>query len=428
MAIIAIDGPSGAGKSTIARAVAKRLGFIYMDTGALYRAIGLHMEEHHIPLDNQQAVVEELENIHLSISHFQDGQHIFLGERDISEEIRTPEISMKASVVSAVPEVRNFLLTCQREMAAGKDIVMDGRDIGTVVFPDADVKLYLSAASEVRAKRRQIELKNKGMDVRYEDVLEDIQKRDYADMHRKVAPLKKAKNAIEIDNSAITLEQAVERITVLIQMYLKGDYIDRQSTRFYDVGQVICNFFFSLYYRIEVRGIENLPPKGTGFVICCNHQSYLDPVMMGLRIKKRYLVFMAKEALFHKPILAPIIKILGAFPVVKGKQSNEAIQTAICKVAEGKMLALFPEGTRSKTGKLLKPKSGAVVIAAKTGADLVPAAIKYYGKRPRSKIVVEFGKPIANAQLGISDHPLPAQIKYATQKMWERVAAIYQGE
>lgn len=204
----------------------------------------------------------------------------------------------------------------------------------------------------------------------------------------------------------------------------KGKWV---KMNFYQFGRIVCNICLSAYFNLEVSGLENLPSEG-GFVLCCNHQSYLDPPLMGLKIKDRQLTFMAKEALFHKPILAPIIKKLGAFPVSKNQKDGRAVKQAIQTVKDGKILALFPEGTRSKSGKLLKPKSGVVVIAAKTGAPIVPTAIKYYGKHPRSRIVVRFGEPISNEQLELGENPTPKMIKSATQIVWGRLSEIYEHE
>lgn len=197
---------------------------------------------------------------------------------------------------------------------------------------------------------------------------------------------------------------------------------------FYRFAQVVCNACLSAYFNLEISGVENLPPEGTGFVLCCNHLSYLDPVLMGLRLKNRRLIFMAKEELFHKPILSPIIKKLGAFPVSRGRRDTHAVDQAIETVRENQILALFPEGTRSKTGQLLKPKSGVVVIAAKTGAPVVPAAIKYYGKHPRAKVVLRFGEPIANEELELGESSTPKQIKAATHMVWGKLSEIHEQE
>jgi len=210
---IAIDGPAGAGKSTIARLAAKELGFIYVDTGALYRAIGLAASRRGYTSDDKDAVVEMLGSIKVELAfNEKQEQIVLLDGEDVSGLIRTPEISMMASAVSAIPEVRAFLLDLQRSMAHTENVIMDGRDIGTVVLPDAKVKIFLSASPECRARRRYDELIEKGMDVNYEDILNDVIARDYADSHRDIAPLKPAENAIIVDTSGEDLETSVNKL------------------------------------------------------------------------------------------------------------------------------------------------------------------------------------------------------------------------
>lgn len=217
---VAIDGPVGAGKSSIARASAKRLGFIYCDTGALYRAVGLFCRRNGVDPKNGADVAAQLAqpgNIRLELVLADGVQHIFLNGEDVSEEIRLPEISMAASAVSAVPEVRAALLDLQRDTAAKTSAIMDGRDIGTVVLPNADVKIFLTASPEIRAKRRFDELVAKGADVKYEDVLRDLNERDYADTHRETAPLKAAEDAVLADTSELDFEQSVELVCGIIR-------------------------------------------------------------------------------------------------------------------------------------------------------------------------------------------------------------------
>lgn len=210
---IAIDGPAGAGKSTIARLAAKELGFIYVDTGALYRTIGLAASRRGYTAEDKDAVIAMLPSIKVELAFNEKKEQIVLldGE-DVSGLIRTPEISMMASAVSAIPEVRAFLLDLQRDMAHTNNVIMDGRDIGTVVLPDARIKIFLSASPECRARRRYDELIEKGMDVKYEDILSDVIARDYADSHRDIAPLKPADDAILIDTSGEDLETSVNRL------------------------------------------------------------------------------------------------------------------------------------------------------------------------------------------------------------------------
>ncbi len=214
---VAIDGPAGAGKSTIARAAAKKLGFIYVDTGALYRAVGVYSLRNGLDTENPETVEGTLPHIQVELQ-FQDGvQHVLLNGEDVSEEIRTPQASMAASAVSAVPAVRQFLFDLQREIAAKNDCIMDGRDIGTVVLPQAEVKIFLTASPETRAMRRFKELQEKGAPDTYEVVLADLKQRDYNDSHRAVAPLKPAEDSVLVDTSALTLPQSVEKVIEVIK-------------------------------------------------------------------------------------------------------------------------------------------------------------------------------------------------------------------
>lgn len=213
---VAIDGPAGAGKSSISRIVAKRLGFIYVDTGALYRAVGLKFSlsgaDTALDCDIDGILADTTVDI-----RFKDGeQRVYLDGRDVSSEIRTPAASMMASAVSARPQVRAFLLEMQRKLARENNVVMDGRDIGTVVLPDAKVKIYLTASAEVRAERRLKELKEKGENVTFKEVYDDMVKRDYDDMHRVIAPLKQAEDAVLADTTDCNLEESVELILKIV--------------------------------------------------------------------------------------------------------------------------------------------------------------------------------------------------------------------
>ena len=214
---VAIDGPSGAGKSTIARAAAKRFGFLYVDTGAIYRTVGLAAERHGVSFGDEQTVEALLPEIIVGLGYGENGeQRSYLNGEDVSGFIRTPEISNRASDVSAMPCVRAYLLDMQRSMAASNNVIMDGRDIGTVVLPDADLKIFLTASAEARAMRRCKELRESGLQVSLEDVLREIEERDEHDMSRATAPLKCARDAIKLDTSVLTLEESIDAVCVLI--------------------------------------------------------------------------------------------------------------------------------------------------------------------------------------------------------------------
>ena len=221
MVSIAIDGPAGAGKSTIAKTVSKQLSYIYVDTGALYRSIALNVISNNIDILNETQVENLLEDTKIEIKFIDSEQKVFLNGKDVSDKIRTSEVSMMASKVSALPVVRAFLLDLQRNIAKENNVIMDGRDIGTVVLPDAQVKIFLTASSECRAKRRYNDYLAMGKEEDYNKILKDIIERDYNDSHREIAPLKPAEDSITIDTSYDTLEQSVARIIEVVNQKIK---------------------------------------------------------------------------------------------------------------------------------------------------------------------------------------------------------------
>ncbi len=218
---VAIDGPSGAGKSTLSRAVAKKLGFIYIDTGALYRAIGLYVYRNGIDADSEKAVASSLSDINIDIKFVDGTQRVFLNGGDVSDDIRIHAVSDYTSKVSAYPAVRAFLLDTQRRLAESDNVIMDGRDIGTVVLPDADVKIFLTASAEDRAERRYKELVEKGQNVDYDTVLHDVIERDDRDMNRAVAPLRAAADAVVADTTGFELEQSQRLLMDIIRERLQ---------------------------------------------------------------------------------------------------------------------------------------------------------------------------------------------------------------
>lgn len=218
---IAIDGPAGAGKSTIAKTLAKNLGFIYVDTGALYRAVALFMQSRGITTDDTEAVKAALRSADIELRFVDGAQRVYLNGKDVSEDIRTPEVSADASAFSAIPAVREFLFHLQQSIAAENDCIMDGRDIGTVVLPDADLKIFLTATAEDRAMRRHLQFQEQGIESSYEEVLADQKQRDYQDTHREISPLKAADDAIVVDTTGNEFEESVSILMNLIKENLK---------------------------------------------------------------------------------------------------------------------------------------------------------------------------------------------------------------
>ena len=221
MIAIAIDGPAGAGKSTIAKKISAELGYVYVDTGALYRAIGLYAIRSGVPEQTEQYVVPLLPEIRVELKFIDHMQRVFLNAEDVSEAIRQNEVSMAASNVSAIQAVREFLFALQQQIARENNVIMDGRDIGTVVLPHADIKIFLTASPEDRAKRRHLELLQKGQEVDFDTLLQEIIERDHNDSTRAIAPLKKAEDAIAVDTSGNSLEESIALLTDLIKSQLQ---------------------------------------------------------------------------------------------------------------------------------------------------------------------------------------------------------------
>lgn len=212
---VAVDGPAGAGKSTVSKAAAQDLGFVYIDTGAMYRSVALYAIRNGIDCKSEK-LIEKLDDIKLEIKHFDGGQHIFLNGEDVSEKIRTDEVSLGASNVAVIPEVRKKLVEMQREMAKSNNVIMDGRDICSYVLPNAQVKIFLTASAEARAERRYKEMCEKGISCDFETIKKDIEYRDKNDSERKTAPLRQAPDAVRVDTSDMTFEEAVEKIKELV--------------------------------------------------------------------------------------------------------------------------------------------------------------------------------------------------------------------
>ena len=372
---IALDGPSGAGKSTVAKAVAKRLGIVYVDTGALYRSIGLYVLRAGVSKDDKERVISMLSEIKLDLVFQNNTQSVILNGEDVSSLIRTGEIAMYASAVSAIPEVRTFLLETQRKIARENSVIMDGRDIGTVILPDAEVKIFLVASAEARAQRRYKELIEKGEDCTYEGVLADIKERDNNDSTRAVAPAIPAEDAIFLDNSELDAEQTVERVIAIIEEKTKKKPKKRLN-RFYRVVKAIFGGLFKLLLRVKpVNSEKEVFDKP--FIVVANHTALMDVVAIVIAMKNQ-IRFMAKKEIFKIPVLNWFAKSMGAFPVDRKAGDVAAIKKTISMLKDGECIGIFPQGTRRpyENPRDTEVKDGVGMIAVRAGVGIVPVYIK----------------------------------------------------
>ena len=394
---IAIDGPGGAGKSSLAKAVAKKLEIIYVDTGALYRTIGYYMLNHGISSTDAPAVAAALGNFTLELTYVNGEQVILLDGENVKDAIRTPEMSMAASNVSAIKDVREFLLNTQRDIAKQHSVIMDGRDIGTVILPDAEVKIFLTASPEARAKRRYEELKAKGKEVSYEQVYTEMVERDKNDSTRDIAPCVPADDAILLDNSGMTADQTTDAVIKIIKKAQK-----KQKKSFYMKAHRIVAAPIRFFSGTKTSGKENIPKEG-GFLLCANHIAVRDVILIGATCP-RQIKFVAKKELFSIPILSSIIKALGAVKLDRGGNDVGAIRKSIEVVENGDIVSIFPQGHRypgvDPSGTPIK--NGAGMVAYRSGCDVIPVFIKTKGNKYGifKKTEIIYGKPIKNSELG----------------------------
>ena len=398
---IAIDGPGGAGKSSLAKAVAKKLGIIYVDTGALYRTIGVYMLGEGVDPKDEECVTAHLPEINLEMK-FEDGQQlIVLNGSTVGEEIRTPEASMAASAVSAIGSVREFLLMTQRSIAEANSVIMDGRDIGTVILPYAEVKIFLTASPEARAKRRFAELSAKGISTTYEQVFAEMAERDKNDSTRAIAPCVQAEDAILLDNSDLNAEETVDAVIKIVDEVKKKR--NSKGTGFYRFITGIIAPFYKLFGNVKVIGKENIPTDGSNPIICCNHIGVSDIFVLA-SVYPKQIHFLAKKEWFSVPVLKTLITWLGAVKLDRSGKDVGALKNAVNLVKSGKTIAIFPQGHRypGENPADTPIKSGIAHIAYHAHGDIIPVCIKTKDvkyKLFRKKELI-FGKPIKFSELG----------------------------
>ena len=397
--IVAIDGPAGTGKGTVTKILSKKFKLVNIDTGATYRCVTLDMLNKGIKLEELDKIKELLQNIKIEIRRENEEQKIYLNDEDVTEKIRSKEVTELVSQVSSIKEVRLSMVELQRKMAEGKDVIMEGRDIGTYVFPTADVKIYLDADLEERAQRRYKQNREKGINISYVDILENIKQRDENDKSKAIGALKVAHDAEVIDTTTMSINQVVREISNIIikkkqdLKLQKKIYKVRRETTWKKIIRKIIKAILRTVYRIafRVKITGNVPQEGA-YIICANHINYLDAAAIVL-FNKRKVNFVAKEDLFTHEVLCWLGHLFDAIPIKRDMQDIEAMKRCLKVLKNEELLGIFPEGTRKGMEKNGKAKNGAAFMAIRSGVKIIPTGIHGTFK-PFSKVYINYGEPI----------------------------------
>lgn len=423
--IVAIDGPAGTGKGAVTSRVAKKMNLISIDTGATYRCVALETINKNVDISEKGKIIEISKNIDIKLTV--DGK-VYLNKQDVSKRIRENDVTNIVSQVSSIPEVRQNMVKLQRKIAQGKDVIMEGRDITTVVFPNADVKIYLDADIEERAKRRYNQNKEKGINISYEEVLENIRKRDENDKNKEVGALKIAEDAIVIDTTNVTLKENVKKVLNIVKEKKKEIdiekkiYYERPNTKWKMFeAKVVKGFLGLLYrlvYRVKIVGKENIPKQGA-CIICANHLNYLDAAAVVI-FNKRKVRFIAKEDLFHSKLMNWLAHVFDIIPIKRGKQDIESMKRSMKALKDGEILGIFPEGTRKGIAKNVKVKNGAAFMAIRNGVRVIPVGIQGSFK-PFSTVTLNYGKPIKFEQ---QKSPEKDYLDKASEQIMEQIIML----
>lgn len=400
--IVALDGPAGSGKGTVTKILAQKLGLVNIDTGAMYRCVALEMLNKNIKIDELDKIKELLNNIDIKLKETKDKQTVLLNGQDVTDEIRTNRVTKIVSQVSSIKEIRDKLVELQRNMAKSQDVIMEGRDITTVVFPNADVKIYLDADIEERAKRRYEQNVKKNIESTYEQVLADMKARDENDKNKEYGALKIAKDAIVIDSSKKNINQVVSEIKKIVnkkkkEMILEEkayeEMSDSKKKAFWRSFLVhLVHFLYRIVFRIESIGEKGIPEDDESYIVCANHLNYLDAIAV-ITSSNRFVRFMCKSSMFKNALFTWVLHIGDVIPVNREKNDIEAMKRSIKALKNREVLGIFPEGTRKGMKKNLDAKNGAAFMALRTKTKVIPIGIQGTFK-PFTKVYLNYGKPL----------------------------------
>lgn len=399
--IVAIDGPAGSGKGTITKILASKLKLNNMDTGAMYRCVALEVLNKNINIEDNEKIKEILNTINIELQETSKKQIVLLNGEDVSDKIRSTEVTSIVSKVSAIYEVRQKLTEMQRKMGKTQNIIMEGRDITTVVFPNADVKIYLDARLEERAKRRFKQNKEKNIECSYEEVLNQMKKRDENDMNKEFGALKKADDAIYIDATNMTINEVTSKIKKIIKdkqkeikltekiYYERPETLRKKIVRFFVKSFV--RFLYRIVYRVKKIGEKDIS-EDESYIICANHLNYLDATAVVV-FNKKNIRFICKDTIFKHRFLNWILHLVDAIPINREKNDIEAMKRSIKALKNNELLGIFPEGTRKGMEKNVQVKNGAAFMALRSKVKVIPLGIQGSFK-PFTKVYLNYGKPL----------------------------------
>ena len=393
--IVAIDGPAGSGKGTITKILSNKLKLTNIDTGAMYRCVALEVLNRNINIEDIEKIKEILKTINIELQETSKKQIVLLNGEDVSDKIRSTEVTSIVSKVSAIYEVRQKLTEMQRKMGKTQDIIMEGRDITTVVFPKADVKIYLDAGLEERAKRRFKQNKEKNIECTYEEVFRDMKKRDENDRNKEFGALKISDEAIYIDATNMSINEVTSKIKNIIKdkqkeikltekiYYERPETLRKKIVRFF--VKSFIRFLYRVIYRVKKIGQKDIS-EDESYIICANHLNYLDATAVVV-FNKKNIRFICKHTIFKHKFLNWILHLVDAIPINREKNDIEAMKRSI------KLLGIFPEGTRKGMEKNVQVKNGAAFMALRSKVKVIPLGIQGSFK-PFTKVYLNYGKPL----------------------------------
>lgn len=402
---IAIDGPSGSGKTTTARLVAKRLGLRHVDTGAMYRAVTLVALERGVDVGDAERLGDLADELAIDVDQDADGApRIRVGERDVTDAVRAPGITAAVSAVSAHRSVRASMVRRQHVLAQTGGVILEGRDIGSVVLPWADVKIYLDASARVRAERRHAELARAGASMSIDDVERDLIRRDSLDASRAASPLVRPVGAWLVDTSQVTIESQVGRVVEIAREtaaerergIARTEPRKRMRVAWYLTIKLVA-FVYTVLFGMRVTRLLRTDPA-QNYIFASNHVANADPPAVSVTLP-REVHFVAKEALFKHPLLGRLIRFYNSFPIRRGVFDREAMATSVAVVERGGSLLIFPEGGRITGGALGAARSGVGYVAVRSGVPVVPVYVEGTDRLRdcllrKTHIRVIHGKPI----------------------------------